>query len=139
MEKLIFTVFCFSSPLPPKFNVGFEFLDLLTEPWTNPSNTELEGGGEGLFLTRRRGRWDIFRVWKNGLISYKPISSWWKEPTLCCESIKSDKRAHKVSYIVSVDWGFSKTLFGEDCRLQILLCIWQIYSGIWSNCESTTV
>ena len=139
MEKLIFTVFCFSSPLPPKFNVGFEFLDLLTEPWTNPRNIELEEGGEGLFLTRRRGRWDIFRVWKNGLLSYKPISRWWKEPTLCCESIKTDKRAHKVSYIVSVDWGFSKTLFGEDCRLQILLCIWQIYSGIWSNCESTTV
>ena len=39
---------------------------------------------------------------------------WWKEPTLCFESIKSDKSAHKVSYIASIDWGFSKTFLEKS-------------------------
>ena len=33
-------------------------------PWTNSSNIELEGGGEGLFLTGRRGEGDNLEVWK---------------------------------------------------------------------------
>ena len=60
------TVFCFSSPFP-SFPLSLWFFGLVDWagkiPWTNPSNIELDGGGE-LFLTGRRGEVDILEVWK---------------------------------------------------------------------------
>ena len=55
MEKLIFRSILLFLPLPPIFNVGFDFSDLLAEQ---------ERGGERLFLTGMREEGDILEVWK---------------------------------------------------------------------------
>ena len=68
LEKLIFHSILLFLPLPPIFNVGFDFSDLLAEQETflEPTLATLSwrGEGEGLFLTGRREDRDIFEVWK---------------------------------------------------------------------------
>ena len=77
LEKLIFHSIFLFLPLPPIFNVGFDFLDLMAEQdiFPEPTLTTLSwrgGRGEVISNWKERGR-GHFRSLENGLRSYKPI------------------------------------------------------------------
>ena len=58
---------------------------------------------------------DILEVWK---MVYFRINQYRGYDKLCCESIKSDKSAHKVSCIVIVHYlRFFQNIFGEGCSI----------------------
>ena len=80
LEKLIFYSILLFLPLPPIFNVGFDFSDLLAEQETflEPTLATLSWRGKGgvIFNWKESGRGQ-FGSLENGLLSYKPIPRSW--------------------------------------------------------------
>ena len=122
MEKLIFHNMLLL-PTPPFFlcsmlDLIFRTCWLSREHSLNQPQQHWAGGGRGgvIFNWKEREK-GHFGSLENGLLLYKPIPRSWQEPELCCESIKFDKSANKVSYIVSVHYiRYFQKIFEEDCR-----------------------
>ena len=88
--------------------------------WTNHSNIELEGGGEGLFLTVRRREGDILKVWK---IVYFHINQG-HDKNVSCVANRSSLIKVQTKYLtlyVHTIWGFSKTFLEKIVALKSFL------------------
>ena len=122
-KNWFFTVFCFSSPFPVCSMLDLTFRACCWAgniTWTNHSNIELEGGGEGLFLTVRRREGDILKVWK---IVYFHINQG-HDKNVSCVANRSSLIKVQTKYLtlyVHTIWGFSKTFLEKIVALKSFL------------------